>query len=158
MRPGLLALLLALTGLGCRTGESARAKGESAQPTALGVEGVELKFLDSGKADLAFTLVTPPETKLRQSNEVQWELWLDGRYFAAGVWRADVALPQGQTSRIKVSSPLVFRPGPVKNELMAHSVGVKGYLVGSTGVGTARVAFAEQQVLWLAGTPAWDKP
>lgn len=139
---------------GCASTTSSR--WGTAETSTVRVDEVVLAFGESGKADLAFTLAATRESALRQANEVQWELWLDGRYFAAGIWRAEVELKTGEETKWQVKAPLIFRPGPVKNESMPVSVGVKGFLVGSTGLRTLREAFARQEVLWVAGSPVWD--
>ena len=115
-----------------------------APPQPIQVSNVVLTFGESGKADLSFVVTVTPETDLSVATEVQWELWLDGRYFGAGVWRVEVPLAQGGPTRLPVRTPLVFRPGPVKNETMPLSVGLKGFVAGETRVRSVRELFSWQ--------------
>lgn len=127
-----------------------------APPQPIAVSDVVLTFNESGKADLSFVVTVTPDSDLAVATEVQWELWLDGRYFGAGVWRVEMPLAQREQTQLPVRTPLVFRPGPVKNETMPVSVGLKGFVVGQTTLRSMREAFSWQEVQWVAGSPVWD--
>ncbi|MBX7117203.1 MAG: hypothetical protein K1X64_22995 [Myxococcaceae bacterium] len=148
-----LAMLSVLATTGCLA-TFGRASAAPLQPVQ--VSDVVLTFGESGKADLSFVATVTPESDLFIATEVQWELWLDGRYFAAGVWRVEVPLVQGAPTHLPIRTPLVFRPGPVKNETMPVSVGLKGFVVGQTRVRSMRESFSWQEVQWVAGSPVWD--
>lgn len=120
------------------------------------VERVELSFASESEGELAVTLQVDP---LRRSagtfERVEWELWLDGRWFAAGTQALEVRIAERAPTEVRFTAPLHFRPTPLSTEPKRMDVGVRGVVIAASAPGDAerRLSFAGRLELTLAPAP-----
>ena len=114
------------------------------QPVAPGevlVERLEVQFDEPGRGALRLGLVAHGVGEPVQAQSVDWELWLDNRYFAAGVGQVDVAVPASGETQVTLELPLVFPKLPASAEPSRLQLSTRGGLVLRGGTREERHPF-----------------
>jgi hypothetical protein len=94
----------------------------------------------------------------RGSGQVQrldWELWLQGRWFAAGTRAMNEALPHGRDA-LSVELPVVFRRMVVQQGAVPLEVGVRGALEVELAGSDVRLPFQRTLSVVSQGAPVFQ--
>jgi hypothetical protein len=103
--------------------------GEIAQG-AVRVDGVSARFTpgDRGDFEIEFTLQNPTGVPAVVSG-IDWEVWLGGRWFAAGTVALSEPVPAQGAHSFKAVLPVVFRrAGAGSSDPASIDIGVRGQL------------------------------
>ncbi|MBM4379360.1 MAG: hypothetical protein FJ086_08680 [Deltaproteobacteria bacterium] len=156
MSPLRTALLLAALGMtGCRGPVLA------VQPVAPGevlLETLEVRFDEPGRGQLKLGLAANGVGEPVQAQSVDWELWLDNRYFAAGVEQVDVALPASGEVPVTLELPLHFPKLPASAEPQRMQLSARGGLVLRGGAREERHPFQGSVKATVARAPQLGGP
>jgi hypothetical protein len=153
MRLAHLAAALLCAGCAGRFG-----KRQPAAPLELvRVREVAASFSPDGRASFRVRLdVDNPEQAAGSLNALDWEVWIQGRWFAAGTESLAEPLPRGGRE-LKVELPVVFRRLSVKPGLSSLEVGVRGRLEGSVDGNTVRLPFQRTLNVDSDGAPIFGE-
>lgn len=111
------------------------------QPGEVLVQGLEVAFNEPGNGELKLELVLEGVGEPVQAQAVDWELWLDNRYFAAGVEQVAVEVaPRGETA-LPLKLPLHFPKLPQAGEAQRLKVSARGGVVLRGGAREERHPF-----------------
>jgi hypothetical protein len=114
------------------------------QPVAPGevwVERLEVRFDEPGRGLLQLGLLANGVGEQVQAQSVDWELWLDNRYFAAGVEQVDVVVAAAGETKVSLELPLVFPKLPVASEPARLQLSARGGVVLRGGTREERHPF-----------------
>lgn len=120
------------------------------------VEALSLTYLGEGEARLDAALsVHNAGSAPSQLAEVHWELWLDGRWFAAGARALGVTAPPASWTEVEWSAPLSFRADAEAeaNGKRRVRVGLRGSVRASTGGFEERLRFHHLELRTLERAP-----
>jgi hypothetical protein len=87
---------------------------------------------------------------------VSWEIWLHGRWFAAGTQAVSQPLPLRGTSVIQLTLPVVFRRLQVTPEPTALEVGLRGGVIVSFAGAEQRLPFEVTRRVVADGAPLFQ--
>ena len=93
------------------------------------VRAISASFAGDLRADFTVRFaVKSPRGGPGTVSRLDWELWLQGRWFASG--RQELAQPiaAAGTSEFEVTLPLVFRRPPESDEQLELPAGIRGFL------------------------------
>ena len=154
MRRAALALLLAASA--CRTVPPPPGAPRGASGAFL--ESVALAFPREGEGSCTATFVVSGDPDVDGvMGDVVWELWLEGRPFAAGVARPDAALPHGVWTPVAVTVPLLFRNVSWTGDARNLKVRLRGTLSRKFGGEAPRVDFDERRTVQSQGAPLFER-
>ncbi len=114
------------------------------QPVAPGevlLETLEVRFDGPGRGAMRLGLVAYGVGEPVQAQAVDWELWLDNRYFAAGVEQVDVAVPASGEVPLGLEVPLHFPSLPASAEPQRLQLSARGGVVMRGGAREERHPF-----------------
>jgi len=123
---------LRLTAVAALLLSACRGPASSVQPVTPGevrVHALDVRFDEPGRGQLQLGLVVTGVGEPLQAQSVDWELWLDNRYFAAGVEQVDVALPPVGEAAVALALPLHFPKLPASVEPLRLHLSARGGLV-----------------------------
>jgi hypothetical protein len=123
---------------------------------AVRVEGVRAQFTagDRGEFEIDFALENPTGIAATVSG-IEWEVWLGGRWFAAGTLALSEALPAQGSHSFKVMLPVVFRrSGAASAEPTSIEIGVRGRLTLAAGGHVHPLAFQDRRRIVAANVPS----
>lgn len=143
-----------LAGLGCQGPRL----GPSAPEEAVQVEQVTLAFAaeDRGEATFRLAVENPASTAVELS-EVQWELWLEGRRFAAGARLLQQTVPAHAAAVVEVPASLVFRRMELLRGPRHVRVALRGSLMANWGRGKERLLFQRRLDVESQGAPVFGE-
>lgn len=145
----LRVMLLLVSPLGC-----AHRSNLSPQSTAQ-VEELKIRFLSPGRANLAL-LISLPLNREEDVESVDYQLWLGGHYFSAGVNQVDVRVFP-PASKFELDAPLIFRPLPMSDQPQKVLISVKGGIRLRGGVlGDVRRIFERELFVQLNQAPIFE--
>ena len=130
------AVLLLLSGCA-----GSRLQVATLQPGQVLVQGLDVAFFDPGNGELTLELVMEGVGEPVQAQTVDWELWLDNRYFAAGVEQVALALPAAGEMPLRLKFPLHFPKVPVAGEPQRLKLSTRGGVVLRGGAREERHPF-----------------
>jgi hypothetical protein len=119
------------------------------------VRAVSARFLPQGEADFECVFdVDNPEHAAGSISGAEWEIWIQGRWFAAGTLLMAEPLPAAGRE-LKVDLRVLFRriavkPGPASLEL-----GLRGGLNGSVDGNSVRLTFQRTLTVASQGAPVF---
>jgi hypothetical protein len=143
-----LFLGLAVLATGCRTTLPA------ARSQAVEVRSVEASFSGADRGELKLSLeVENPQTLTGELTRVAWELWLNGRWFAAGLQAVNEPLTGRQLKTLELTLPVVFRHLEVRTDPTIVEVGVRGGVDLHFGGVSFRLPFESIRRLEVQGAP-----
>lgn len=136
---------------GCRRGVAA---GGVEDPVR--VESVRARFTEGDRGDFDIDFAVENRSGSEASvTAIQWEVWLGGRWFAAGTLALSEALPPRAAGRFTATLPVVFRrSGAARSEPTSIEIGVRGQLVVDTGGRVQRLAFQDRRRIKAQNVPA----
>jgi hypothetical protein len=138
-------------GVGCAHGA-----GAWADPSAVRVEGVRARFTpgDRGDFELDFAIENGSGTRAAVAG-IEWEVWLGGRWFAAGTSTLSEGLPPRGQRRFTATLPVVFRrSGSDPAQPTSVEIGVRGYLLIGADGRVEKVPFQDRRRIVAANLPA----
>ncbi|HZA13076.1 MAG TPA: hypothetical protein VE618_01210 [Myxococcaceae bacterium] len=145
-----LAFAAALA-LGCAHGA-----GAWADPAAVRIEDVRARFTPAERGDFEvdFAIENGSGTAAAVAG-IEWEVWLGGRWFAAGTLSLSEALPPRGQRRFTATLPVVFRrSGSDPAQPTSVEIGVRGnLLIGAEGR-VEKVPFQDRRRIAAAYLPA----
>jgi hypothetical protein len=122
------------------------------------VVALGLKFPKDGEGVLAVELAVPGRPgEDGEAGDLVWELWLEGRPFAAGVARPELKLPRGQWGRTTLKLPLAFRSASWSPDPREVRVRFTGRLVRKFSVDAPATELDEQRVVVSEGAVAFER-
>ncbi|MFZ5471590.1 MAG: hypothetical protein ACOZIN_19365 [Myxococcota bacterium] len=145
-RPTLL-VILALGVAGCRTSQHA-----AKDPVQVAVLQLSFPEAERGEIELSLDLENS-EPRAGAVSAVWWELWLGGRFFAAGTQGVQQVLPLGGHARLELALPVVFRHAAQDPQTTAFDVGVRGRVAVHFGGELVFLPFHAARRLVLEGAP-----
>jgi hypothetical protein len=149
MRGALLAVFL--LALGCAPHRITR----QAPVDPVAVRGVTARFLPQGEADFECDFeVTNPEHAAGSLNGAEWEIWVQGRWFAAGTLQLAEPLPAAGRE-LKVDLRVLFRRIAVKPGPSSLELGLRGGLNGSVDGNSVRLTFQRTLTVASQGAPVF---
>jgi hypothetical protein len=153
MRPAALATLLILLVTGCV--RSVKADRDDAP---VRIEAVETRFEPGDHGELVLSLsVTGEGQEGTEVAGLQWELWLDKRWFAAGTHRLSESLPTSGRHAFTVTLPIVFRRAtPASGHATELELGVRGGVVLRSPAGAWSVPFEHRSRARVQNAPVVD--
>jgi hypothetical protein len=120
------------------------------------VQDVQVSFVSENRAQFRLALdVSNDERGAGQVRQLDWELWLQGRWFAAGTRTMSDALPHGRDA-ISVELPVVFRRMPLQQGAVPLEVGVRGALEVELGGSDVRLPFQRTLSIVSQGAPVFQ--
>ncbi|MBI3185979.1 MAG: LEA type 2 family protein [Myxococcales bacterium] len=131
-----VGLAVALFSGGCKSAAQTRA-----EQAAVEVREVFAAFRSEGGELRLILDVENREAQAGTLSRVSWELWLRGRYFAAGEQVASGALPLGGRATVELRAPLSYQEVRVASEPTALEVAVRGGVTASFGGVLQRLPF-----------------
>ncbi len=139
---------------GCRTANPSPAPRAPIEVAALAAD-----FPGPDHGEVRLTLdVDNPEGVDAEAKEVTWEVWLEGRWFAAGLLEVRAALPAHRRTLIALQLPVVFKRLEVRPEPASVEVAVRGAVDLKYGKGGARVPFEATRRILARGAPKMGGP
>ncbi|MBX5482113.1 MAG: hypothetical protein IRZ16_09800 [Myxococcaceae bacterium] len=132
--------------------------GANAVDEAVRVEALSARFTPGDRGDFEATLsVSGAGLQAGGVVGLQWEIWLDNRWFAAGTQQLAESLPDKGRNTFVVRLPVVFRRGaPASDEPTSMEVGIRGGLLVQTGGGVQRLPFQYRTRLEVRYAPSVD--
>lgn len=154
MRLRVIPLWLALV-LGCRGAAPVRDE----RPHAVELVSLSAAFprSDSGELELALE-VSNREGRTGSITSVSWEVWLGGRWFAAGQQAVSVLLPLNGRAKVELELPVAFRDLEVRHEPTSVEVGVRGGVMVSYSGAVQRLPFEATRRIIAQGAPVLTVP
>ncbi|MGA9522997.1 MAG: hypothetical protein WBV82_16130 [Myxococcaceae bacterium] len=151
--PCTLALAVILLLSGC-----ARSIGPDQDNEPVRVESIEARFEPGDRGELVLSLsVEGPGREGTYVAGLQWELWLDNRWFAAGTHRLAEPLPSEGRHAFTVEIPIVFRrAAPASGSATEIEVGVRGGLVLERPGNAWNLPFQSRRWLRVQNAPVVD--
>ncbi len=149
-----LALIASLLLTGC-----VHSLGTARDEEPVRVETIDARFEpgDRGELVLDFAVQSPGGDGLSVGG-LQWELWLENRWFAAGTHELSEPLPSSGVHSFRVTIPIVFRrAAPGSTSPSELEVGVRGGLVFQSPGGAWNQPFATRRRLKVQNAPAVDE-
>lgn len=125
---------------------------------AVRVEALEARFApgDTGEFQLELS-VENPGFQAGALTQLQWEVWLENRWFATGTQQLAEPLPAEGRHRFTLRLPVVFRRAvPAVEAPTSIEVGVRGGIVVQSSGGTQRLPFQARQRLNIANAPQFS--
>jgi hypothetical protein len=122
-------------------------------PGEVWVETLEVRFDEPGRGLLRLGLLANGVGEPVQAQSVDWELWLDNRYFAAGVEQVDVAVAASGETPVSLALPLVFPKLPASSEPQRLQLSTRGGVVMRGGAREERHPFQGSVKATLANAP-----
>lgn len=122
---------------------------------AVRVEGLGATFApgDVGEFQLELS-VENPGFQAGALTQLQWEVWLENRWFATGTQQLAEPLPANGRHRFTLRLPVVFRRAvPAVEAPTSIEVGVRGGIVVQSSGGTQRLPFQARQRMNIANAP-----
>lgn len=154
LRPVCLGLALALLA-GCA---GSRLQVATLQPGEVLVQGLEVAFFEPGSGELTLELVMEGVGEPVQAQAVDWELWLDNRYFAAGVEQVMRELPVAGETPLVLKFPLHFPKVPVAGEPQRLKLSTRGGVVLRGGTREERHPFEVSVFRRVERAPVLEAP
>jgi hypothetical protein len=122
------------------------------------VSSVALKFPKEGEGLCTLELWVPGRAnESGATGDLVWELWLEGRPFAAGVARPELDLPPGQWVKTTLKLPLLYRNASWSPDPRPMRVRFKGRLVRKFGADAPSTAIDEPRTVTSEGSPLFDR-
>ena len=150
-----LPAILLLLAAGCA---APRSRVTQAFPGEVQVRGLALSFDEPGAGRLQFELSLEGVGEPAEAQAVDWELWLDNRYFAAGAEKVALAVPpQGEVS-LPLQLQLHFPKMPVAGEPQRLKVSTRGGVVLRGGAREERHPFSATALLRVERVPVLEAP
>ena len=154
MAARLLFVCLAAALAGCRTVAPVVAPRAPVEVTA-----VEASFSGPDRGELKLSLrVDNPQNLDGVLTRVAWELWLGGRWFAAGIQGVNEPLAGRQLKTLDFTLPLVFRHLEVRPDPTNVEVGVRGGVDVAFGGLAFRLPFETIRRIEVQGAPVLTGP
>jgi hypothetical protein len=145
-------LVLVFWGAGCRPFVVLPAK----EVPPVQVRSVGASFSSENHAELKLSLLVPnPTLVVGEAVQVSWELWLQGRWFAAGTRALHEPLPATQTRELSLSFPMAFRTLTVTREPTPLQVGVRGSIDARFGNEHRELSFEDGRRVVTDGAPVF---
>ena len=122
---------------------------------AVRVEDVRLRFEsgERGEVELSFS-ARSPALQAGAYTEVTWELWLGGRWFAAGTQAMAEPAPTGQPHTFRIRAPLVFRrTQPADEAPTPVDVAIRGAVALRAPGGERRLPFEDVRLMRVPNLP-----
>ncbi len=121
------------------------------------VSSLSLRFPEPDVGELSFVVaMLNRTTNAGTILEVDYELWLDGRWFAAGRQRVSTVLPLDGAASVELKVPLAFRRVGYQSETRSVQVGLRGGALVSFGGEERRLRFEEVRRMSVVGAPEWE--
>lgn len=120
------------------------------------VEAIDVRFLSETEARFEAALAVPPTGSPGQARQVQWELWVDGHWFASGAQAVETALPADVPGLVRFEARLQHRPVALSGEPAEATIGFRGALLATFGSAEERLPFSRQLELRLESVPRFD--
>lgn len=95
-----------------------------------------------------------PTRQTAKIGSLSWELWLQGKWFAAGVQQLGESVSPGEVRELRVTLPLAFRPMPMTTEPTPLLVGLRGTLAARFGDASREWYFESGSRIVAQGGPA----
>jgi hypothetical protein len=133
----------------------AHAAGGGAGEDALRVEEVRARFTPGDRADFEIDFAVENRTGAAAAvTGIQWEVWLGGRWFAAGTLALSEAVPAREVRRFTATLPVVFRRvASDRPEPTSIEIGVRGHLLFGADGHVERLAFQDRRRIDAANLP-----
>lgn len=125
---------------------------------AVRVEGLGATFEpgDVGEFQLELS-VENPGFQAGALTQLQWEVWLENRWFATGTQQLAEPLPANGRHRFTLRLPVVFRRAvPAVEAPTSIEVGVRGGIVVQSSGGTQRLPFQARERMNIANAPQFS--
>jgi hypothetical protein len=123
------------------------------------VESLSLRFLSETDAELSGELrIEPTGSGVGRVQQLQWELWLDGRWFAAGTQALAVPIEADEPATVPFEARLHHRALVLSSRPATVQLGFRGALLAVYGDELQRLPFARQLELELDRAPQLDAP
>ncbi len=153
MRPCTLAFAVVLLLSGC-----ARSIAPDRDDVPVRVDAIEARFEAGDRGELTLSLsVEAPGGAGSQVAGLQWELWLDNRWFAAGTHRLSEPLPDDGRHAFTVKIPIVFRRVlPASGSATEVELGVRGGVLLQRPGSTWSVPFQSRRRVRVQNAPVID--
>lgn len=122
------------------------------------VEALALAFPREGEGLCTVELWVPGRANEDgKTGDLVWELWIEGRPFAAGAARPEVALPKGQWVKATLALPLVYRSASWSPDPRALKVRFKARLVRQFGYDAPATEIDERRTVQSEGAVSFDR-
>ena len=120
------------------------------------VRGVTARFLPQGEADFECDFdVANPQHAAGSINGAEWEIWVQGRWFAAGTLQLAEPLPAAGRE-LKMDLRVLFRRIAVKPGPSSLELGLRGGLNGSVDGNSVRLTFQRTLTVASQGAPVFS--
>ncbi len=147
--------LLWLLAAGCA---GPRLQAATLQPGEVLVQGLDVAFDEPGSGELTLELVMEGVGEPVQAQAVDWEVWLDNRYFAAGVEQVTRQLPVAGETPLLLKFPLHFPKVPVAGEPQRLKLSIRGGVVLRGGTREERYPFEVSVFRRVERAPVLEAP
>lgn len=122
------------------------------------VEALALKFPREGEGLCTVELWVPGRSNEDgKTGDLVWELWIEGRPFAAGAARPDVALPRGQWVKVTLGLPLLYRSASWSPDPRALKVRFSARLVRQFRYDAPATEIDERRTVESEGAVSFDR-
>jgi hypothetical protein len=140
----------AASAAGCAHGAGVRA-----DAAAVRVEDVRARFTPGDRGDFEVDFaIENARAEAAAVAGIEWEVWLGGRWFAAGTLSLSEALPPRAQRRFTATLPVVFRrSGSAPAEATAVEIGVRGQLLIGAGGHVEKVPFRDRRRIVAVNLP-----
>ena len=119
------------------------------------VQPLSLRFEEAEQGELRIPLRLTLQ-KTTSFTAASWELWLDGRWFAAGTQALSVEAKRGEGTEVVLVCPLAFRRLPASPDVRPVEVGVRGILEEKQSGRGDSFSFRSRQTLRIPHVPQVD--
>lgn len=123
---------------------------------AVRVTGLRAEFTPGDRGEFQLDLsVANPSPQAGALTDVQWEVWIGNRWFAAGTQQIAEPLPLNEPHQFTVTVPVVFRRTvPAVEEPVSIELGVRGGVFMRSGGLVQRLPFEARERLSVRNAPS----